>query len=260
MNILTFPALVIRECDYGENDKLLTLLTAEHGKLTVCAKGAKSLRNKNMVCSQLLCYSEFTVKERGGYYTLSEASLIEQFFGLRRTLSRNAAAAYVVDVADEVCVESNDESEMLSLVLNTLYMLSETDRDTDFIKAVFEMRCASISGFRPELSACAVCGRRNAERMYLDVMNGSIVCQECFGNEETGKSADISTARIILPLSPAVLGAIRYVTDCPPKKIFSFALPEEESEDFCRVCEKYLVNQTERSLPTLEFYNKIKKL
>lgn len=82
MNILTFPALVIRECDYGENDKLLTLLTAEHGKITVCAKGAKSLRNKNMVCSQLLCYSEFTVKERGGYYTLSEASLIEQFFGL----------------------------------------------------------------------------------------------------------------------------------------------------------------------------------
>lgn len=115
---------MIRECDYGENDKLLTLLTAEHGKITVCAKGAKSLRNKNMVCSQLLCYSEFTVKERGGYYTLSEASLIEQFFGLRTSLSRNAAAVYAADVAGEVCVESSDESEMLSLVLNTLYMLS----------------------------------------------------------------------------------------------------------------------------------------
>lgn len=260
MNILTFPALVIRECDYGENDKLLTLLTAQHGRITVCAKGAKSLRNKNMVCSQLLCYSEFTVKERGGYYTLSEASLIEQFFGLRTSLQRNAAAVYVADVAGEVCVESNDESEMLSLVLNTLYMLSETDRDTDLIKAVFEMRCASVVGFCPELSACAVCGRKEAERMYLDVMNGSIVCDRCFGEVETEDRSDIFTARIILPLSPAVLGAIRYVTDCPPKKIFSFTIPREETDDLCRVCEKYLVNQIERSLPTLEFYNKIKKL
>lgn len=97
--------------------------------------------------------------------------------------------------------------------------------------------------------------------MYLDVMNGSIACDNCFGNGETERTAeDISTARIILPLSPAVLGALRYVIGCPSKKIFSFVLPDEEKEDFCRVCEKYLVNQTERSLPTLEFYNRIKKL
>ena len=90
--LLNFPALVIREADYGENDKLLTLLTAERGRLTVCVKGGKSLKNKNLASSQLLCYSEFTVKERKGFYTLSEAALIEQFFGLRGDLDRFAAA------------------------------------------------------------------------------------------------------------------------------------------------------------------------
>ncbi len=259
MKMLTFPALVIRECDYADNDKLLTLLTAEKGKITVCAKGAKSLRNKDMACSQLLCYSEFTVRERGGYYTLSEASLIEQFFGLRSSLERNAAAVYVADVAGEVCVENNNESEMLALTLNTLYMLSETDRNADWIKAVFELRCAALSGFCPELSGCSVCGRKDASRMYLDVMNGCIVCGDCFGiGGEEVSAADMATAKIILPLSPGLLKAMRYVVSCPPKRIFSFSLPEEERNDFCRVCEKYLINQIERSFSTLEFYNRIK--
>ncbi len=261
MKVLTFPALVIRECDYGENDKLLTLLTAEMGKLTVCAKGAKSLRNKDMACSQLLCYSEFTVKEKSGFYTLSEASLIEQFFGLRASLERNAAAAYIADVAGEICVENNDEGEMLSLTLNSLYMLSETDKNADIVKAVFELRCAAISGFCPELSGCSICGCEGDKPLYLDVMNGTLVCSECFGGRHgEERTKDIATATIILPISRPVLDVMRYVISCPPKKIFNFSLDEAYIDDFCRVSEKYLINQIERSFSTLEFYNRIKKL
>ena len=257
--ILNFPALVIREADYGENDKLLTLLTAERGRLTVCVKGGKSLKNKNLASSQLLCYSEFTVKERKGFYTLSEAALIEQFFGLRGDLDRFAAAQYIADVAGEVCVENNDEGEMLRLTLNTLYMLSETDRDVDFVKAVFELRTAALSGFCPDLTACGLCEGTEGEPMYLDVMNGSLRCGECFGTAaDTDSRIGAATATVILPLSPSVLHGMRYVIGAPAKRVFSFTLPEEAQADFCRVCEKYLVNQLERSFRTLEFYHNIR--
>ena len=259
--ILNFPALVIREADYGENDKLLTLLTAERGRLTVCVKGGKSLKNKNLASSQLLCYSEFTVKERKGFYTLSEAALIEQFFGLRGDLDRFAAAQYIADVAGEVCVENNDEGEMLRLTLNTLYMLSATDRDVDFVKAVFELRTAALSGFCPDLTACGLCEGTEGEPMYLDVMNGSLRCGECFGTEaDTDSRIGAATATVILPLSPSVLHGMRYVIGAPAKRVFSFTLPEEAQADFCRVCEKYLVNQLERSFRTLEFYHNIRRM
>lgn len=259
--ILNFPALVIREADYGENDKLLTLLTAERGRLTVCVKGGKSLKNKNLASSQLLCYSEFTVKERKGFYTLSEAALIEQFFGLRGDLDRFAAAQYIADVAGEVCVENNDEGEMLRLTLNTLYMLSDTDRDVDFVKAVFELRTAALSGFCPDLTACGLCEGTEGEPMYLDVMNGSLRCGECFGTEaDTDSRIGAATATVILPLSPSVLHGMRYVIGAPAKRVFSFTLPEEAQADFCRVCEKYLVNQLERSFRTLEFYHNIRRM
>ncbi len=259
--IHNFPALVIRETDYGENDKLITLLTTEKGRLTVCVKGGKSLKNKNLASSQLLCYSEFTVRERNGFYTLSEAALIEQFFGLRSALDRFAAAQYIADVAGEVCVENNDEGEMLQLVLNTLYMLSETDRDVDFVKAVFELRCAVLNGLCPDLTACGLCGKHDGDWMYLDVMNGALRCCDCFGNDMDAASREGGvTATVILPLSLASLQGMRYVTGAPAKRIFSFSLPEEAKHEFYRACEKYLVNQLECSFRTLDFYHSIRSM
>ena len=256
----SFPALVIRQTDYGENDRLVTLLSAEHGRMTVNIKGGKSLKSKNAACAQLLCYSEFTVKEKNGYYTLSESALIEQFFGLRRSLERFALAQYVADVVSEVAVANEEAGELLSLTLNTLYLLSETEKDADFIKAVFELRLLAVSGFCPDLGACRFCGAKESDRMYLDVMNGSLRCGECFGTDADAATREEGiTATVILPLTPTVLGAMRYVTSCPPKRVFSFALPEEEGELFCRTCEKYLLHQLERSFRTLSFYESVRR-
>lgn len=259
--ITSFPALVIRENDYGENDKLLTLLTAEAGKLTVLFKGGKSLKNKNSAASQLLSYSEFTVKERNGFYTLSEAALIQQFFELRSSLDRFALSQYVAEVCAEVSVENENGSETLSLALNTLYMLCSSDRSSEFIKAVFELRCAAVNGFCPDLEGCPICGKSEHEVFYLDVMNGSLRCGDCFGGDKDAslRKVEGGTA-LILPLSRAVLNAMRYVISAPSKRVFSFTLPEDELLLFYRVCEKYLTNQLERGFKTLDFYNRTKDM
>lgn len=259
--LTSFPALVIRESDYGENDKLLTLLTAEKGRMTVLFKGGKSLKNKNSASSQLLCYSEFTVKERNGFFTLSEAALIQQFFELRSSLDRFALSQYIADVCGEVSVENENGEETLSLALNTLYMLCREDTDTDFIKAVFELRCMALNGFCPDLTACPLCGKQESDIFYLDVMNGSLRCGDCFGSDEDIElRKSEGQALMIIPLSRSVLAAMRYVIGSPSKRIFSFKLEEDELEPFCRVCERYLTNHLERGFKTLDFYKNIKKL
>ncbi len=259
--IFSIPALVIRSQDYGENDKLLTLLSSEKGKISLIVKGGKSLRNKNMVCSQLLCYSEFQLSEKNGFYCLSEAYLIEQFYNLRLDIVRNAGAQYAADVAGEVCVQGSGDGDILNLTLNTLYMFSESDRNPDIIKAVFEMRCASLAGFMPDVTCCCKCGREHHPQMYLDVMNGVITCGECLGeNDSAGAEGELSGATVILPMTSATLDAVRYVLYAPAKRIFSFSLPLEETENFTSVCEKYLINQLERGFTTLDFYKSVRGL
>ena len=259
--ITSFPALVIRESDYGENDKLLTLLSAEKGRITVLFKGGKSLKNKNSASSQLLSYSEFTVKERNGFYTLSEAELIRQFFELRSSLDRFALSQYIAEICGEVSVENENGTETLSLTLNTLHMLCKEDSDTDFIKAVFELRCMALNGFCPDLTACPLCGKTESEIFYLDIMNGALRCGDCFGSDEDIEMRKSEgQALIIMPLSSSVLTAMRYVIGSQSKRIFSFKLEDDELELFCRVCEKYLTHHLERGFKTLDFYKNVKKL
>ena len=57
--------LVVREMMHGENDKLLVILTKETGRLLVCAKGARSIKNRHFAAVQLFSYSEFVLRARG---------------------------------------------------------------------------------------------------------------------------------------------------------------------------------------------------
>ena len=61
-----FRGLVLTEAAWGENDKLLTVLTAEAGKIPVLLKGGSSLKNKSGGACLPMCYSEFVTADRGG--------------------------------------------------------------------------------------------------------------------------------------------------------------------------------------------------
>ena len=95
----TVDGLVIREMQAGENDKRLILLTSDRGRVSVLAKGARSLRSKYMHATALFTYGNYEVTERGGHAWLSGASVNEPFFGLQKEIERLSLASYFVDVA-----------------------------------------------------------------------------------------------------------------------------------------------------------------
>ncbi len=258
----SIPGLVIGESVYGEGLICLTVLTAKKGKITVFTKYSKSSKSKNLAAAQLLCYSEFVLYEKKDVYWLKEASIIEFFFNIRKDIGSNLFAYYIIDVARAVCVENSDESEMLSLTLNTLYMISkENKKKSDrLIRAAFEIRCAVICGFTPELSGCADCGRTDfsGSRLYLDIMNGVLRCSGCLDKaQDTPEKYDTGTSTLLLAVEPEVLEALRYVTGCDPKRIFSFSLSEKAEAELSVIAEKYLLNHLERGFESLNIYKTI---
>ena len=85
---ITTQGLVLRETVYKESDKLLTVLTAEGGKRTVKAQGCRKKGSALAAASQLLTWSDMTLFEYRDYFTLREASPIEEFRGLRGDLEK----------------------------------------------------------------------------------------------------------------------------------------------------------------------------
>ncbi len=254
-----FRGLVLSELPWGENDKLLTVLTAEVGKVGVLVKGGYSLKNKASPACMPLCYTEFVTADRGGRPWVREATEIESFSAIRADLELTATALYMCDVAGEVCIENNDESEMLQLMLNTLYALDRGLKDRRLIKAAFELRCAAVAGFSPDLVKCAYCGNDDSAVMYLDVMDGCIHCEECRRKNNLRGAREGHTA-MLFTLDKPLLDAMRYVSYSHAKRYLSFDVPKDAEGVFCDYCEKYLLNHVDRGFKTLDFLRSLEYL
>lgn len=256
--LVEVKGLVIRTVDLSEHDKLLTLFTEEHGKITAVANGSRALKSRYLAAAQLFCYGSYVLYQRGDRYWVREVTLIESFFDLRADLTRMALAAYICDVADDVVEENAPEKPFLRLVLNSLYAIASGKFSQAQIKAAFEMRAAADLGFCPMLDGCHACGKTNGE-LYLDVMNGVVACEECrsLAAMQPVTEEESRTASIICRLTPGALAAMQYVVSCPMERLLSFRLNGEDEGVFFASAEKYLINQLERGFKTLDFYKEV---
>lgn len=268
MERLTVKGLVLRETPVGDNDKLLTLLTAERGKMTVSGRGVRSLRNRHMASTQQFCYASFTlVKSKSIYPYISDSELIESFFGLRGDIVRLAFASYVCEVAEHVSVEESGDVELLRLVLNTLYATSSGKKPIPLIKAAFELRCAAVLGMCPDLSCCSVCGAKEALLFYLEIIEGNLVCPDCMAKrpsieKDTDGNGGSYEARggyqrPVSIVTPEILYAMRYTSSADIAKFLSFTLTDDAMISFGDTAERYLLHQLGCSFRTLLFYKSL---
>lgn len=243
---LKTQALVLRVSDYNDHDAMLTVLTREYGKLSVKVRGLRRKNSPMIAPCQLLAYAEFTLFEYKGMYTANEAHSIELFQGLRRDLVKLSLGTYFAQVAEIVSQEDTPNAELMSLLLNCLFALSSRVDREDKIKAVFELRCACIAGYTPDLYGCHQCGNSYPDR--FDVSAGILECKNCRSAESDG---------LRIPLSPGTLDAMRYIVSSDSKRIFSFDLSNQTFEQLAHLTETYLTTQLERGFSTLDFYKSL---
>ncbi len=264
---LRVKGLIVRETLLGETDKLLSVLTSEYGRIPVMAKGARSIRSRYMISTQLMCYSELTLYKRGDRFWLREALPVETFYAVRLELDLYALVQYLFDVCCEVCPERHPDGagDMLRLILNTLYAIMTGKKKQELIKAAFELKTSILSGFAPDLSQCTDCGAAASDNadMTLDLVGGTLRCKQCSDRLAKAemifsKPSENKYTTAIRIVSPAVLSAMRYIENASIKRFLSFNLSEEYLKEFSSTCEAYLCNQIERSFTTLEFWHELR--
>lgn len=242
----TVRGLTIRSVNYKEADQILTVLTENRGCLTVKARGVRRKSSPVKAAAQLFTLSQMTLYEKNGRYTLQEAEIERQFSGLQASLSRLALASYLAEVLSTEGEDAPVSPEVQRLALNCLYGLSQELCPQRQIKAAFELRYMALSGYAPDLTACAVCGSVHPPRPVLLVESGAVRCGDCIF--PGGKQ---------MPATAGVLEAARYILSCDLKKLFAFRLPQEEMKKLGDFCEDYLLRCMERGFRTLDFYKEM---
>ncbi len=244
----TAMGLVVKETKVGESDRIVTILTDRYGLIRASARGSRNLKNKLFSSTGLFCYSEFTLFIQKGNYYIDEAAIQQNFFGLRNSVEALAVAAYIAELICTLEPHRPEEiSELLRLSLNSLYLLSQGSVPPLQVKAVFELRAVSETGYRPDLVACADCGKfEDKAGFWFTAQNGKLYCSRCCESQCHDPE---------LPLS--VVTAMRHSIYADLKKIFAFTLSAQSLTQFANVTENYVLVQLDKPLKTLDFLHTI---
>lgn len=244
---IVIQGLVLRETETKEADKILTLLTAERGKLSVIARGARRKSCKFAACAQSLAWSEWTLYQRGDWYYASDGSTLELFDGLRSDLDAMALGFYFAELTEAVTAEESPAGELLRHLLNGLYALSALGKPPALVKSAFELKLLCLAGYEPLADNCAYCGAPEPESPYLDVVQGVLRCKAC-GVKESALS---------VPLCRDSLAALRHIVYGDPRRLYAFRLGGEPLGRLSAAAEAFLSAQLERGFRTLEFYKSL---
>lgn len=244
---VTTQGIVLREVNYKESDKILTVLTQDLGKITVSARASRKKGGGISAAAQMLVWSEMTLYEYRQRWGLKEAVTNREFRGVRENLDKFSLASYFAEVTEQLAPEQFPTPELLALLLNALYALEHLDRPLPLIKAAFEMRAMCLSGYEPLIDGCAVCGEMPAQPQF-HLREGVLHCKSC------GKAL---AAGISLPLCPDSLAALQHIVHGPAKRLYSFRLGGAALKRLSDVCEAFLLTQLEQGLHTLDFYKQI---
>ena len=238
--------VVLRETETRDADKILTLLTAERGKLSVIARGVCRKGCKFAACAQPLAYSEWTLYKKGDWYYANEGATLELFNGLRADLDAMALGFYLAELTEAVTTEDAPHQGLLSHLLNGLYAVSVLRKPLPLVKAAFEIKLLCLAGYEPLADACAYCGCPDPQQPYFDVLQGVLRCGTC-GEGRRG-----------LPLCRDSLAALRHIVGAPSKRLYAFRLGADALRRLAQVCEGFLLSQMDRRFHTLEFYKQVR--
>lgn len=244
MSLVKLRGIVIKQSDFGETNRILTIFTKEQGVIRVAVYGAKSTRNKKSGLSQMLTYGDFILNDTGkDIMTLQSVDALECFFPIQEDIVKLSLSVYFIDLFYNLININLPDEGMLNLLLNCLYALAYKEIDEETIRSVFELRVISYAGYMPNLYTCTRCSK-NDNIIGFSAKSGGIVCEKCIDGEDEPINADI-------------YHAIKYILTSDEKKMLSFKASDEVLKRVSEISEKYVKNYAEKDFPSLEYYKKM---
>lgn len=167
-------------------------------------------------------------------YHINSCETIEMFYNLRVDLDKLKYAVHITKIINDVTNENENSFKILQLFLNTLYTLSETDKNMDFVVSIFKLRLMCILGFTPSIQGCKAC-KTEEDILYFSFKDSGFKCGAC-GKQDTS----------VIQITKPTIDAIKYIVLAPAKKLYSFNINEEAVRELEIIAKLYLNQKLEK--------------
>ncbi len=199
-------AIVISAMDYGESDRIVTLLGRECGKVRVIARHGKTSRKRFGGALELFARLQVRLVPKEGLSSLRGADIVTVFPGIRREIAKIAHAGYACEVVDRLLPDALVNPRLYRLFLSYLEHLDGSPALSDDLR-FFQVNLLNILGYRPSLRNCTRCGAALDGDAFFSA-SGELLCAACRGG---GKGVGAATLAILdRALATGRFGVVRF--------------------------------------------------
>jgi DNA repair protein RecO (recombination protein O) len=223
MRSYSVDAFVLRMRPLGEADRILTLFSAERGKLTAVAKGARKTQSKFGARLDFMARSALTLHAGRSLHVITSARLLGTAWEKVVEPELFSLASYIAEVIDGLCEPDLAVPELFDLLTEFQAVTAQPppengQRSLDALRVVMELRILSALGLALELDACVRCGTPLGRRPFaggkaaLSPEAGGLVCRRCLdlGSSDEG---DARRSFVIIKLTSSEFAALRTARD-----------------------------------------------
>jgi DNA repair protein RecO (recombination protein O) len=241
MHFIKTKGIVIRGTNFGEADKILTVLTERFGKVKVMAKGIRKIKSHMAGALEPFIISDLMLYEGKTFYLVTGASIVYDFPKLHVDLLKTSTAFYVGELIDRFLEEHQQAPEIFSLFVEVLDSIESEEKS--LLVSAFELKIVEHSGYKPELYECVHCQEKiREEKNYWDGIEGGLICEKCQREHKHGREIYNNTIKLF-----------RFIQKNPIEEIRRIQAKSDISIEASDILERYIANILERELKSKKF-------
>ena len=223
-------AIVLRHADYGEYDRMVTLLTPNEGLISAAMKGCRRPSAKLRHASELFCFGEYVLARNGDRAVVKGCTMYDMFYPLREDIFKLTYSSYMLSLA-EANAREDSPSELFFLLVHTLKAMAYCNMPSSVLLAFYLIKLVNICGYMPVIDKCVLCGK--AGQRFFSIVHNGLLCRRCASSEAK-------------ELSGGAVEAIRSAIASEPEEAEHFVISGEDAAVLIEVLVEYISRKNER--------------
>jgi len=227
---ISTKGLIIQTRQYGNNDRMVKLLTRERGIVNFCAKGAAKQGSRNSFAAVPYSLSNVLLTDSHGFLYLKEGAVIESNRGILESIEAMAVASHFSERLSESVLQSDNAPEAYELAVYAYYALSKAPENYAFIYSAFNWKLLDMLGFTVRYESYA--------DSYLSLRDGEVIPFE--GKKIHDPSFFFMSARAIRLLD--------LMSEAPIRNLFTISTDKSVIEEIRTFTTLYMSSQFDREI------------
>lgn len=180
MEEIKLKGIVINAIDYKDSDKIVTIFSAEKGLIRARVRGVKKNKAKLAFAVQPFAFIEFMLAERDGFYTVINATSIDQFFDITSDFDDYIFMLACLEIVQKTVKENETPVDLFVLLLKSLKLVCYKKVSSMNLFIKFMIEAMGHLGFLFVFDKCACCGKElNENNVGFSYDYNGLLCANC---------------------------------------------------------------------------------